>query len=59
VSQEHDLAKEARRELMAALEAWALSVRSKTLVAEESTLYEKYAAYRRLKRITGSIRVPR
>lgn len=59
MSQEHDLAKEARRELMLALEAWALSVRDKTLGPEEHALFEKYSAYRKLKRITGSVRVVR
>lgn len=44
MSQEHDLAREARRELMNALEAWALAVREKTLSPEELTLHEKYAA---------------
>jgi len=58
MSQEHDLAKEARRELMLALEAWALSVREKTLDHQELTLYEKYAAWRKLRRITGSVKVP-
>jgi len=58
MSQEHDLAKEARRELMLALEAWALSVREKTLDAQELTLFEKYAAWRKLRRITGSVKVP-
>jgi len=58
MSQEHDLAKEARRELMLALEAWALSVREKTLDHTELTLFEKYSAWRKLKRITGSYRSP-
>ena len=58
MSQEHDLAKEARRELMLAIEAWALSVREKTLTVEEQTLFEKYAAWRKLRRITGNVRVP-
>lgn len=58
MSQEHDLAREARLELMRALEAWALSRREKTLDAEEHALFEKYATYRRFKRITGSVRIP-
>jgi hypothetical protein len=58
VSQEHDLAKEARRELMFALEAWALAMREKTLEPVELTLFEKYAAWRKLKRITGGYRMP-
>lgn len=59
MSSEHDLAKEARRALMAALEAWALSMREKTLSPEEHTLYERYLIYRKLRRITGTgYRVP-
>lgn len=58
MSSEHDLAREARHELMAALEAWALSVREKTLTPTEATLYEKYAAWRKLRRITGRYRFP-
>jgi len=58
MSQEHDLAKEARRELMLALEAWALSVREKTLSPEETLLFNRYTAWRKLKRITGSVKVP-
>lgn len=58
-SAEHELTKEARRELMLAIEAWALSRRDKTLDPEENTLFEKYANYRKLKRITGSVPVQR
>lgn len=53
MSQEHDLAKEARKELMGAVESWALSRRDKTLDAEEHNLYTRYLAWRKLRRITG------
>lgn len=59
MSAEHDLAKEAHRALMYALEAWALARREKTLDHEEHVLFEKYATYRKMKRITGSVKVQR
>ncbi len=58
MSHEHDLAKEARREMMLALEAWALSMRDKTLSPEEHTLFEKYATWRKFRRITGNVKIP-
>lgn len=56
-SSEHSLVKEARRELIAALENWVMSLRERTLSSEELVLRDKAIAYFKLRRITG--RIPR
>lgn len=58
MSQEHDLAKEARKALLDALTAWMFSVQNKTLTPEEQNLYDKGMTYFRFKRVTSKYKVP-
>ena len=58
MSSEHHLAREARRELLRALEVWVMSLRSRTLTPEEIALRDKAITYFKLKRITGRYHFP-
>lgn len=57
MSSEHHLAREARREMLKALDDWVVSLAGKTLNHHEMTLVEKYRVYRSLKKISGMYRL--
>lgn len=57
-SAEHELAKQARKELIEAVRAWVMSRANKTLDSNEIVLRDRFIVYDKLKRITGRYKLP-
>lgn len=58
MSAEHHLAREARREMLRALELWVMTLRGRTLTPEEINLRDKAILYFKLKKVTGRYHIP-
>jgi hypothetical protein len=57
-SAEHELARQARAELIEAVRRWVLSRAERTLDSEELVLRDRFITYDKLRRITGRYRFP-
>lgn len=58
-SAEHELARQARRELIEAVRAWVMSrADGRTLDSNELVLRDRFITYDKLKRITGRYKRP-